>query len=124
MHHAFLTGLVLAAASSRRLSRPKQWLPYRETTLLGWGDAQAEASPELDEVLVVVVGHAGPDVLAGVALNRARPVLSVEFSEGCAASYRAGLAAANPRTEGIAIVLGDQPGMDAEVIGRVAAGRR
>ncbi len=120
---AFLTGLVLAAGSSRRLGQPKQLLPYRGTTLLGWTIAQAEASPDLDEVLVIL-GHAGDEILASVTLGRARPVLNTEFSEGCAASYRAGLAAADPRAEGVMILLGDQPGVDAEAIGRVAAAWR
>jgi len=31
----FVTGLVLGAGGSRRLGRPKQLLPYGDTTLLG-----------------------------------------------------------------------------------------
>lgn len=116
---SFLTGLVLAAGSSKRLGQPKQLLPYRGTTLLGWTIAQAEASPELDEVLVIV-GHASESILASVTLGRAQPVLNTEFSEGCAASYRTGIAAANPRAAGVLILLSDQPGVDAEAIGRVA----
>ena len=120
MQRAFLTALVLAAGSSRRLGRPKQLLPFGGTTLLGWVVAQAEASPELDEVLVVL-GHARQDIQASLTPSRARPIFAVEFSEGCAASYRAGLAAADPRAEGALIALGDQPGVDTEAIGRVAA---
>lgn len=123
MKHPFLTGLVLAAGSSKRLAQPKQLLPYRGTTLLGWVVAQAEASPALDEVLVIL-GHASDSILASVTLGRARPVLNPEFGEGCAASYRTGLAAADPRTEGVMILLSDQPGVDAEAIGRVAAAWR
>jgi len=115
----FLTGLVLAAGSSMRLGQPKQLLPYRGTTLLGWTIAQAEASPALDEVLVIL-GHASDEILASVALARARPVLNPEFGEGCAASYRTGLAAADPRAGGVLILLSDQPGVDVEAIGRVA----
>ncbi len=115
----FLTGLVLAAGMSKRLGQPKQLLPYRGTTLLGWAIAQAEASPALDEVLVIL-GQASDTILASVTLGRARPVLNTEFSEGCAASYRAGLAAANPQAEGAMILLSDQPGIDVEAIQRVA----
>jgi molybdenum cofactor cytidylyltransferase len=119
----FLTGLVLAAGSSKRLGQPKQLLPFRGTTLLGWTIAQAEASPALDEVLVIL-GHASEAILASVTLVRARPVLNPEFGEGCAASYRTGLAAANLRAEGVMILLSDQPGVDAEAIERVAAAWR
>ncbi len=120
---AFLTGLVLAAGSSKRLGQPKQLLPYRGTTLLGWTLAQAEASPALDEVLVIV-GHASAAILASVTLGRARAVQNDEFGEGCAASYRTGLAAADPRAEGVMILLSDQPGVDTDAIGRVAAAWR
>ncbi|HEU5369487.1 MAG TPA: nucleotidyltransferase family protein [Ktedonobacterales bacterium] len=119
----FLTGLVLAAGSSKRLGQPKQLLPFRGTTLLGWTLAQAEASPALDEVLVIL-GHASETILASVTLRRARPVLNPEFGEGCAASYRTGLAAADPRAAGVMILLSDQPGVDVEAIGRVAAAWR
>jgi molybdenum cofactor cytidylyltransferase len=118
--HRFLTGLILAAGMSKRLGQPKQLLPYRGTTLLGWALAQAEASQALDEVLLVL-GHAREDILARVTLGRAQPVTNVEFSEGCAASYRAGLAAANPLAQGVMILLSDQPGVDVEAIERVAS---
>ena len=121
--HRFLTGLILAAGMSKRLGRPKQLLPYRGTTLLGWAIAQAEASQALDEVLLVL-GHAREDILAQVTLGRAQSVMNVEFSEGCAASYRAGLAAADPRAQGVMILLSDQPGIDTESIERVASAWR
>lgn len=121
--HRFLTGLILAAGMSKRLGQPKQLLPYRGTTLLGWALAQAEASQALDEVLLVL-GHARENILARVTLGRAQPVTNVEFSEGCAASYRAGLAAANPRAQGVMILLSDQPGIDTETIERVTSAWR
>jgi molybdenum cofactor cytidylyltransferase len=120
MSDAILTGLVLGAGSSRRLGQPKQLLPYRGTTLLGWVVAQAEACAALDEVLVVV-GHAGDAVLASLTLGRARAVVNPEHQEGCAASYRAGLAAADPRGAGVLILPGDQPGITTAMIARVAA---
>jgi molybdenum cofactor cytidylyltransferase len=118
-----LTGLILAAGSSKRLGRPKQLLPYLGTTLLGWTIAQAEASRALDEVLVVV-GHAHEQIVPSLSLSRSRIVYNAEFTEGCAASYRTGLAAANPHAEGVMIVLSDQPGIEAEVIDLVAAAWR
>jgi molybdenum cofactor cytidylyltransferase len=119
----WLTGLVLAAGSSKRLGQPKQLLPYRGTTLLGWILAQAEASPALDEVLVIL-GHASESILASMTLTRARPVLNPEFGEGCAASYRTGLANADPRAEGVLILLSDQPGVETEAIEKIATAWR
>lgn len=120
MSDAFLTALVLGAGDSRRLGRPKQLLPYRAATLLGWVVAQAEACPALDEVLVVL-GHQHDAVLASLALGRACAVLNMEHQEGCAASYRAGLASADLRAAGVLILPGDQPDITSATIARVAA---
>ncbi|HEV2235741.1 MAG TPA: nucleotidyltransferase family protein [Ktedonobacterales bacterium] len=120
MSAAILTALVLGAGSSRRLGQPKQLLPYHGTTLLGWVVAQAEACAALDEVLVVL-GHENDAVRASLALGRAGAVLNTEYQEGCAASYRAGLAGADPRAAGVLILPGDQPGITSAMIARVAA---
>jgi molybdenum cofactor cytidylyltransferase len=123
MTRAFLTALVLAAGSSRRLGRPKQLLPYQGATLLGWVAGQAQACAELDDVLVVL-GHAADDVRASLALTRARFVQATDYAEGCAASYRAGLASADPRAGGVMILLGDQPGVGTAEISAVATAWR
>ncbi|HEX9412821.1 MAG TPA: nucleotidyltransferase family protein [Ktedonobacterales bacterium] len=123
MSRPFLSALVLAAGSSRRFGQPKQLLPYHGTTLLGWVARQAEASADLDEVLVVL-GHAADGILPSLALTRARSVVAAEYAEGCAASYRAGLAAVSPCAHAVMILLGDQPGAGAEEIGRIAASWR
>jgi hypothetical protein len=46
----FVSGLVLAAGGSARLGQPKQLLPFRGRTLLGWVMAQVAAATSLDEV--------------------------------------------------------------------------
>jgi len=38
--------------------------------------------------------------------------LHAEFVEGCASSYRTGLGALDARAEAVAVLLGDQPGVD------------
>ncbi|MEO7001646.1 MAG: NTP transferase domain-containing protein [Ktedonobacterales bacterium] len=88
MEPRHLTALVLAAGLSRRLvGQPKQLLPWRGTTLLGWIVAQAETSAAVDEV-IVTLGQASEEILASLTLRRARPVVAQEYAEGCAASYQ------------------------------------
>lgn len=118
----FVSGLVLAAGASTRLGQPKQLLPFGATTLLGRVIAEARAAA-LDEV-VVVLGGAAAEVRRRVDLAGAKVVENPEFGQGCAASYRTGLAAADPRAEAVAVLLGDQPGVDRTVIDTVVGAWR
>jgi molybdenum cofactor cytidylyltransferase len=116
--NAFVSGLVLAAGASTRLGQPKQLLPFGRTTLLGHVVAEARAASALDEV-VVVIGGAADEVRARVDLAGATVVENPQFGEGCSASYRTGLGAVDPRAEAVVILLGDQPGVDRQVIDTV-----
>jgi molybdenum cofactor cytidylyltransferase len=115
----FISGLVLGAGASSRLGEPKQLLPYKGTTLLGWVIIQTERATELDEV-IVVLGRAADDIRDKVVFGNAKVVENPVFGEGCASSYRAGIGALDPRSDAIIILLGDQPGVDPEIIDRVA----
>jgi molybdenum cofactor cytidylyltransferase len=116
-----LVGVVLGAGSSRRLGRPKQTLPFGDTTVLGRVVGHAESS-SLDRV-VVVLGGAADDVRATLAPGRAIVTLNTAYGSGCASSLLAGLdAAGNP--DGIVMLLGDMPGVDAALIDEVAGAWR
>jgi molybdenum cofactor cytidylyltransferase len=116
----FISGLILGAGASQRLGPPKQLLPFRGTTMLGWVVDQAERAAGLDE-LVVVLGRAADQIRERVDFGLARVVENPVFTEGCASSYRAGLAALNPDSEAIMIILGDQPGIAPEIIDELAS---
>lgn len=115
----FVSGLILAAGASQRFGPPKQLLPFRGTTMLGWVIAQASRAVALDEV-VIVLGRAADEVRERVDLNNLKVVENEVFNEGCASSYRAGLAALNPDADGVMILLGDQPGITPEIIDHAA----
>ena len=115
----FISGLVLGAGASSRFGQPKQLLPFRGTTLLGWVIHQAELARGLDEV-VVVLGRAADEIRERVDFGNARVVENPVFGEGCASSYRAGLGAISPESDALMIILGDQPGVSPEIIDRVA----
>ena len=116
----FISGLILGAGASQRLGPPKQLLPFRGTTMLGWVVDQAQRAAGLDEI-VVVLGRAADQVRERVDFGAARVVENPVFTDGCASSYRAGLAALNPESEAIVIILGDQPGIAPEIIDRLAS---
>ncbi len=115
----FISALILGAGASQRLGPPKQLLPFRDTTMLGWVVRQAQSATGVDEV-VVVLGRAADEVRERVDFETARVVENKVFSEGCSSSYRAGLAAVNPESQAIMVILGDQPGIVPEVIDTLA----
>jgi len=115
----FISGLILGAGASSRLGQPKQLLPYRGTTLLEWVVGQARQASALDEV-VVVLGRAADEIRRRVDFVGAKVVDNPVFGEGCASSYRAGITAIDPKSDAIMILLGDQPGVTAEIMNGAA----
>ena len=115
---AFISGLVLGAGASQRFGPPKQLLPFRGTTMLGWVVDQARRASGLDEV-VVVLGRAVDQVREEVDFGSARVVENPIFGEGCSSSYRAGIGALNSESAAIMIILGDLPGVTPAIIDRL-----
>ena len=111
----FISGLILGAGASQRFGEPKQLLPFAGTTLLGWVVSQAQQAMGLDE-LVVVLGRSADEIRERVDFGNASVVENRVFTEGCASSYRAGIAALDSHAEAIMIILGDQPGITPEII--------
>jgi molybdenum cofactor cytidylyltransferase len=111
-----IVGIVLGAGASRRLGRPKQTLEFGDTTLLGWVLRDVESSP-LDRV-VLVLGGSAQEALAGVRPARAEVVRNDAYGSGCASSLLAGLDAAGD-CEAVMLLLGDMPGVNADVIDSV-----
>jgi molybdenum cofactor cytidylyltransferase len=109
-----VTGVVLAAGSSRRLGTPKQLLPYRNTTVLGATLDVARAAG-FDQ-LIVTLGGAAQAVRDHVSLADADVVTVEDFGTGCSASLRVAVEHVDPRAAGIVLMLGDQPRMDLSTV--------
>jgi molybdenum cofactor cytidylyltransferase len=114
----FVAGLILAAGASTRLGQPKQLLPFGGTTMLGRVVEETGAAAALDQVVVVIGGGAAA-VRRQVDFGSATVAENPAFTEGCASSYRTGLAVLDPRAEAVAVLLGDQPGVDRALIDSV-----
>ena len=117
----FVTGLVLAAGASKRLGAPKQLLPYGDRTLLGHVLDTARAC-DFDQLICVIGGSAG-EIRKRVDLTGAEIVENRHFGEGCSSSIAAALTAVNPKTEVLVLMLGDQPGVTADTVAALIAGR-
>jgi len=115
----FISGMILGAGASQRFGEPKQLLPFAGTTLLGWVVSQTQQAMGLDE-LIVVLGRSADEVRARVDFGNAKVVENRVYTEGCASSYRAGIAALDSHSDAMMIILGDQPGITPEIIDRLA----
>jgi molybdenum cofactor cytidylyltransferase len=117
----FVCGLVLGAGGSKRLGRPKQLLPYAGGTLLGHvvGVARGCAFDQL----VVAIGGAADEVRARVDLCGAEVVVNEAYGEGCSSSIAAALQVVDPRCDVLVLMLGDQPGVTADTVAALLAGR-
>jgi molybdenum cofactor cytidylyltransferase len=117
----FVTGLVLGAGGSRRLGRAKQTLPYGDDTLLGHVVGVAR-SCHFDQI-IVAIGGAADEVRATVDLAGLDVVVNDAYGEGCSSSIAAALTALDPRCDLIVLMLGDQPGVGADTVAALRAGR-
>jgi molybdenum cofactor cytidylyltransferase len=113
----FVTGLVLAAGSSRRLGEPKQLLPYRGSTLL---DATMVTARRCGfDQLLVTLGGAAALVRDRVDLAGAQLVENPDFATGCGSSISTAAALIDARATGLVLLLGDQPEVTADTVGRL-----
>jgi molybdenum cofactor cytidylyltransferase len=109
--------LLLAAGQSRRLGRPKQLLEHAGETLLA---KTVNAARGIDAAPVIVVVGAHAERLTPLLTD---PHLTIvqnpDWSEGMASSVRHGLAVTTkrfPETDGVIIIVCDQPGLDTNIL--------
>jgi CTP:molybdopterin cytidylyltransferase MocA len=105
-----IAAIVLAAGASTRFGSPKQ------AVLLGPVVERVRASPEVDDIVVVLGAHE--------VETSGRVVRCAEWERGPGASLRCGLAALGEDFDAAVVVLGDGPELDPRAIARVVAAWR
>jgi molybdenum cofactor cytidylyltransferase len=113
-------GLVLAAGAGTRFGGRKQLAELEGRPVLEHA-VRAMAEAPVDRT-VVVLGFGAEEVLAGVDLLGAEPVVCDRWEEGQSASLAFGLATLE-EAEAVVLTLGDQPRASPEAIRRVLAAR-
>jgi len=113
----FITGLVLAAGSSRRLGQPKQLLDFQGGTLLDATLDVGRTAPFSQRL--VTIGGAGQQVRDQVNFAGYDIVESLHFTAGCSSSIVSALDMIHEDAAGFVLLLGDQPGVDPAVIERL-----
>ena len=109
-----IVGIVLAAGQSSRLGRSKQLLPLAGEPLIRY-TLRRVLDSSLDEV-ILVVGHEASAVRTAVADLPVQIVENSAAAQGQSTSVLTGLASIPPTTEAVVFLLGDQPGIDPNVI--------
>jgi molybdenum cofactor cytidylyltransferase len=112
-----ITAVVLAAGAASRFGSQKLLAPFRGATLIQRTVENVLAS-QVSETLVVL-GRDGEDVRRALAGLPVRFVANPDFRRGLSTSLRAGVEALEPSTRAAIIVLGDQPGVTADIIDQV-----
>jgi molybdenum cofactor cytidylyltransferase len=109
-----VAGLILAAGEGRRFGGAKQLAPLDGVPVLAHVLGTARAVGRLSP-LVVVLGARAQEIRAAVDLTGVEVVVAEDWSEGQAASLRAGIRALG-EAEAALVLLGDQPFITPEVV--------
>lgn len=110
----FVTGLVLAAGGSTRFGEPKQLLAYRGRALLDAVLSTAR-SCRFDQLILTLGSHAD-EVRAGVDLTGVQVVQNPSHATGCSSSIVTALDHVDERSDGLVLLLGDQPGVTVKAV--------
>ncbi len=109
--------VVLAAGKSERMGTNKLLLEVAGRTVL---DRLLDALDEsVVEEVFVVLGHKPDELRPIVGAHRAEAVLNPDYEEGMTSSFKAGLRYVT--ADAVFLVLGDQIGLKAELLGSMAA---
>jgi molybdenum cofactor cytidylyltransferase len=113
-----IAGLLLAAGGARRFGSQKLVARVGGTAIVRHSANALRGG--VDELVVVVGSDAGRvrEALAGLD---ARFTDNAEWEDGLSTSLRAGILAVESEVDAAVIALGDQPGLDPELVRRVIA---
>lgn len=118
----YIAILILAAGASSRMGLPKQLLPWEDTTLLGSAIRKAKASDA--STVVVVLGANAASIKNGITEKNVEIVENPHWSSGLGSSIARGtdfLIQSKNKTNGILILLADQPLIDTAYLNEMMA---
>jgi molybdenum cofactor cytidylyltransferase len=111
--------VVLAAGASRRLGQPKQLVKLGSRPLLH--RVVASAVSLAGHAVTVILGAHASELSGLLAHSPASVVVNRDWEEGISSSIRRGLSALPPGCEAVLLLLGDQVGVTADDLRRLAS---
>lgn len=110
--------LILAAGSSSRMGKPKQLLPYKNTTLLGWTISQAKKSKANN--VFCVLGANAEIITKDISKHKIECILNTNFKDGLSSSIVAGIDYLKSTDfDAILIMLADQPNINSDYLNKL-----
>lgn len=111
-----ISGIILAAGSSKRMGRQKLLLPFRGSTILENVIETITTCESIEEVLLVYEATEVIDRVKGYDL---KAVYNPIAEEGQSTSVIAGVKSSNPKTKAYMFIMGDQPFINKDVVERL-----
>ncbi len=115
----YVSAVVLAAGQSTRMGKNKLLAPLNGKPLIRYA-LEAALSSQADET-IVVTGHDADAIKEAISGLDVRIVHNPDYAKGMSTSLRCGLSAIGEDSDGALMLLGDMPGVDAELINRLIA---
>jgi molybdenum cofactor cytidylyltransferase len=109
-----ISAIILAAGESKRMGRVKQLMTLGDSTILEKVIDNVIGS-EVNEV-IVVLGYKVDEVKKTIMPKQVKIAINPDYVKGMSTSIVAGIKMADRNTEGLMIVLGDQPFIDSKTI--------
>ena len=114
-----IAAIILAAGASMRMGNNKLLTKLNDVPMVRKVVAAASASAA--EPVIVVTGNESAMVRDALAGCNARLVDNPEFASGLSSSLRRGLSAVPPDCDGVIVLLGDMPEVDAALVDKLIA---
>jgi len=108
-----IQGLLLAAGGSTRFGSQKLIAPYHGVPLVRYAATQLASATVGGVAVVGNEADAVREALGGCGL---RVVENPDWKEGLASSLKRGVASLEPEVEAVVVALGDQPGLEADLV--------
>ena len=115
-----VSAILLAAGESKRMSKPKQLLPFGRSTILEQSIDNLLSS-KANEV-IVVLGHRAEEMRNKIATRPVKIAINPNYHQGMGTSIATGLSLVDGKAEAVMLALADQPLVDSKVIDLVIDG--
>jgi len=112
-----VSSILLAAGKSKRMGKPKQLMPWGQSTMVEQTIDNLLGSA-VNEI-IVVLGHRAEEVIKIIAAKPVKLAINRDYEQGMSTSIIAGLNLVDNQAQAVMLALGDQPLIDCQTINRL-----